>query len=139
MIMRRGLIVIAIIALSAALLSPQHVGAMELTGAWATSADKCSKVFNRRGRAKQVGFANFSGIHGGGFIAEPDRLRGKHAICKIVSKKESAETVNLVAACASSIMLSHVQFILNVIDDNTLSREFPGMPEMKVLYYRCQV
>ncbi|WP_398468261.1 hypothetical protein [Tardiphaga sp.] len=138
MITHQGMMVVAAVALLAVTLS-SNAGAVELNGAWATSADQCSKVFNRRGRDKQIGFSNFSGVYGGGFIVEPSRLRGKHEICKITSKKESDRTINLVAACASSIMLSHVQFILNVIDDNTISREFPGMPEMKVEYYRCQI
>ena len=113
--------------------------AFELTGAWATSADQCNKVFARKGRAKQVWFTNFSGVYGGGFIAEPDRLRGKFESCKIKSKKQSDQTINLVAACASGIMLSNVQFFVKVIDDNTISREFPGMDGMEVKYHRCQI
>ena len=36
-------------------------------------------------------------------------------------------------------MLSNVQFFLKVIDDNTISREFPGMEGMDVKYHRCQI
>ncbi|MGM4927910.1 hypothetical protein [Tardiphaga sp. 619_E2_N8_5] len=139
MITLQKLVVLASIATSAALLAPQSAKAIELAGAWATSADQCNKVFTRKGRAKQIAFTSFSGVYGGGFIAEADRLRGKHEICKIASKKESDRTINLIAACASSIMLSHVQFILNVVDENTISREFPGMVDMKVTYHRCQI
>jgi hypothetical protein len=60
--------------------------------------DQCGKVFIRGGRANQVGFTNFSGVYGGGFIAEPGRLRGKFESCLIKSKKEDDRTVNLVAA-----------------------------------------
>ncbi len=139
MTMIQKLVVVATALFSATLLSSPGAKAIELAGAWATSADQCNKVFTRKGRAKQISFTNFSGVYGGGFIAEADRLRGKHENCKIRSKKESDKTINLVAACASSIMLSHVQFILNVIDENTLSREFPGMVDMKVEYHRCQI
>ncbi|MDO8981706.1 MAG: hypothetical protein Q7V17_21020 [Afipia sp.] len=31
------------------------VSALDLTGAWATSADQCDKVFIRNGRANQIG------------------------------------------------------------------------------------
>jgi hypothetical protein len=133
------LVVAVVIFSSSVVLSPRSAKAIELAGAWATSADQCNKVFTRKGRAKQIAFTNFSGVYGGGFIAEADRLRGKHEICKIKSKKESNETINLIAACASSIMLSHVQFILNVVDENTISREFPGMVDMKVSYHRCDI
>lgn len=133
------------LALAAALaagcvpLTPQEVKAFELTGAWATSADQCNKVFARRGRAKQVDFTKFSGVYGGGFIAEADRIRGKFENCQIKSRKDSDQIVNLVVACASGIMLSNVQFFLKVIDDDTISREFPGMEEMEVKYHRCQI
>jgi hypothetical protein len=121
------------------LLSLQELEAFELTGAWATSVDQCGKVFARKGRASQVSFTNFSGVYGGGFIAEADRLRGKFEKCSIKSRKENDQTINLVVACASGIMLSNVQFFLKVLDDNTILREFPGMEGMEVTYHRCQI
>jgi hypothetical protein len=127
------------ISLCATLLSPQRANAFELAGAWATSADQCAKVFARKGRANKVSFTNFSGIYGGGFIAESDRLKGKFESCSVKSRKDSGQTINLVVACASGIMLSNVQFFLKVIDDNTISREFPGMEGMDVKYHRCQI
>ena len=116
-----------------------NASAFDLTGAWATSAEQCSKVFARKGRANQVNFTNFSGVYGGGFIAEANRLRGKFENCSIKSRKESGQTINLVVACASGIMLSNVQFFLKVLDDNTISREFPGMEGMEATYHRCQI
>lgn len=135
----RNLVLATTIVAGSAPLSPQEVNAFELTGAWATSADQCSKVFVRKGRANQVNFTNFSGVYGGGFIAETNRLRGKFESCSVKSRKESSQTINLVVACASGIMLSNVQFFLKVIDDDTISREFPGMEEMEVKYHRCQI
>jgi hypothetical protein len=138
MIVLRNLVLATAISAGSALLSHQ-ANAFDLTGAWATSADQCTKVFARKGRANNVSFTNFSGVYGGGFIAEPDRLRGKFESCKIKSRKESGQTINLVTACASGIMLSNVQFFVKVIDDSTISREFPGMEGMEVKYYRCQI
>jgi hypothetical protein len=37
------------------------------------------------------------------------------------------------------IMLSNVQFFPKVLDDNSISREFPGMEGMEVTYHRCQI
>jgi hypothetical protein len=113
--------------------------AFDLAGAWAAKADQCNKVFARRGRANQVDFTNFSGAYGGGFIAEPNRLRGKFEACSIKSRKDEGQTINLVVACAKGIMLSNIQFFLKVLDDNTISREFPGMEGMQVTYHRCQL
>jgi hypothetical protein len=135
----RNLVLAMAIAAGSGLLSPLEANAFELTGAWATSADQCGKVFARKGRANQVNFTNFSGVYGGGFIAEANRLRGKFENCSIKSRKESGQTINLVVACASGIMLSNVQFFLKVLDDNTISREFPGMEGMEATYHRCQI
>ena len=139
MIVLRKLVVATVIAAGFLPLSLQEANAFELTGAWATSAEQCSKVFARKGRAKQISFTNFSGVYGGGFIAEANRLRGKFENCSVKSRKESNQTINLVVACASGIMLSNVQFFLKVIDDDTISREFPGMEGMEVKYHRCQI
>jgi hypothetical protein len=137
--MLRKLVLASVFATGSALLSLQEVKAFDLTGVWATSTDQCRKVFARKGRAKQVSFTNFSGAYGSGFIAEANRLRGKFESCLIKSKKESGQTVNLVVACASGVMLSSVQFFLKVIDDDTISREFPGMEGLDVKYHRCQI
>ena len=86
MIVLRNLALATAISLCSALLSPQQANAFELTGAWATSADQCNKVFTRKGRANKVSFTNFSGVYGGGFIAEADRLKGKFENCLIKSR-----------------------------------------------------
>ena len=111
--------------------------AVDLSGAWATQLDDCSKVFVRKGRANQIGFTSASDQHGGGFIVEADRLRGKTASCKIKSRKEDGQTVNIIAACATDIMLSNVQFSLKLIEPGKLLRTFPGMQEIEINYYRC--
>src|SRR3984893_2217299 len=139
LIVLRNLVLATSIMAGTVLLSLQKLNAFELTGAWTTSAEQCGKVFARKGRANQVNFTNFSGVYGGGFIAEADRLRGKFENCLIKSRKDSAQTMNMVVACASGIMLSNVQFFLKILDDNTISREFPGMEGMDVTYHRCQI
>jgi hypothetical protein len=139
LIVLRNLVLATAIMAGTALLSLQKLNAFELTGAWATSSDKCGKVFARRGRANQVNFTNFSGVHDGGFIADANRLRGKSESCSIKSKKESDQSLNLIVMCASGVMLSNVQFFLKVLDDNTISREFPGMEGMEVKYHRCRI
>jgi hypothetical protein len=139
MIAFRNLVLATAISASYALLSSHDAKAFDLTGAWATSSEQCTKVFVRKGRANNMTFTNFSGVYGRGFIVEADRLRGKFENCKIKSRNESNRTVNLVAACASGIMLSNVQFFLKVMDDNTVSREFPGIEGMDVKYHRCQI
>jgi hypothetical protein len=113
--------------------------AVDLSGAWAADADQCSQVFIRKGRANQIAFTAFSQQHGGGFIVEADRLRGKFASCKNKTMKEDGETVNILAGCATDIMLSNVQFSLKVIEPNRILRTFPGMQDIEISYYRCPI
>jgi hypothetical protein len=113
--------------------------ATELTGAWAPDSSKCDKVFVRRGRARQINFAEFSGIHGGGFIIDADQLRGKFTKCRIKTRKEDAQGLNLIAACTTDIMLSNIQFVLKVVDDDNITRVFPGIEGMEVRYHRCRL
>jgi hypothetical protein len=122
-----------------AVLLPECAAAAELSGAWAPYADKCGKVFVRRGRAKQINFAGFSGAHGGGFIIEADQVRGKFAKCRIKTRKEEGQGLNLIVACATDIMLSNVQFMLKVVDDDNVTRVFPGIEGMEVKYHRCRL
>ena len=96
-------------------------------------------VFIRKGRANQVGFTALSDQYGGGFIVEADRLRGKFASCKIKSRKEDGQNVNIIAGCATDIMLSNVQFSLKVLEPNKISRVFPGVMDMEINYYRCPI
>ena len=138
MALRKLILAMAILAGFPLVLS-QPANAFELTGAWATNAAQCPNIFARTGRARQVGFASFSRIYGGGFIAEANHLKGKFSNCLIKSRKESGQTINLIVACASGIMLSDVQFFLKVVDDNTIAREFPGMEEAEVSYHRCHI
>lgn len=112
---------------------------VDLNGAWAGDADQCHKVFARRGRANEISFTNLSNAYGGGFIAEPNRLRSKFEACSIKSRKDDGQTINLVVACAKGIMLSNVQFFLKVVDDNTITRLFPGIEGMEVNYHRCKI
>jgi predicted sugar kinase len=126
-------------AMIACLALPECANAVELTGAWVAYADKCDAVFVRRGRASQIGFTQFPGVHGGGFIIDANQLRGKFAKCTIKTRKEDGQSLNLIAACATDIMLSNVQFVLKVVDDDNITRVFPGVDGMEIKYHRCRL
>ena len=116
-------------ALTAALLAtavmlPARAGAFDLTGAWSTDADLCSRVFTKKDN--QIGFAELSDLYGSGFIVDGNWVRGKAAQCTIDSRKQEGDSIELLAACASSIMTQTVEFNLKIIDDRQphLSRDF---------------
>jgi hypothetical protein len=119
----------------ASIAMPGSAVAFDLNGAWASDADNCAKVFLRKGA--QVSFADMSDVYGGGFIIEGDQITGKFARCRIKAKKDDGKAINLVAACASDIMLQNVQFSLREVDANTVIRMFPGMESMEIKYARC--
>jgi hypothetical protein len=52
-------------------------------------------------------------------------------------KARREDVVHMIAACADQIMTSNVQFSARVIDENTITRTFPGMPEFSINYSRC--
>lgn len=117
------------------MLLPIQAHAIELTGAWATQADLCKLVFNKKGNG--IVFAELSDLYGSGFIIEGNRMRGKAARCTITSRKQDGDNLELAASCATSIMNQKVNFSLKVIDDNNLSRLFPEIPGMTLAYTRC--
>ncbi|MHC2619344.1 hypothetical protein ACVIW2_001376 [Bradyrhizobium huanghuaihaiense] len=109
--------------------------ALDLNGAWAGDADNCSKVFARNGA--QLGFTDMSDVYGGGFIVDGDQIVGKFARCRIKARKDNGPNVNLIAACATDIMLSSIQLSLKELDANSIIRLFPGMEDMEIRYHRC--
>lgn len=121
------------------LTSAGDVSALDLTGAWAASADQCGKVFIRKGRTNQIGFTALSDRHGGGFIVEANRIRGKFTNCTIKARKDDGQTLNLVVGCSADIIFSNVQFSLKMLDENNIVRQFPGMESMEMRFYRCPI
>jgi hypothetical protein len=117
-------------------ISGSPVFAIDLNGAWATDASVCNQVFVKKGGT--TSFAQDSDQFGGGFIVEGDKVRGQLQACTIKVRKQDGNIVHFLAACASDIMASNVQFSAKVIDDNTIARIFPGMgDELDMKYSRC--
>ena len=125
----------AALLLAASIAMSGSATALDLNGAWAGDADNCAKIFERKG--SQITFTEMSDVYGGGFIVEGDQITGKFARCRIKAKKDDGKTINLVAACASDIMLQSVQFSLRESDANNVIRMFPGMEGMEIRYARC--
>jgi hypothetical protein len=131
----RKLAASAVLLLSSLLLMAGRADAFDLNGAWASAADQCAKVFARQGG--RLGFTEMSDVYGGGFIIDGDQIIGKFARCRIKTRKDDGMNVNLIAACATDIMLSSVQFSLKQLDANSVARLFPGIDEMEIRYHRC--
>ncbi len=124
-----------LVSLCLGIMQPVAAQAIELTGAWASQADLCKLVFKKQN--KQTVFAAFSDLYGSGFIINGDQIKGKSAQCRIKSKKQQGDSLELLAACAAGVMILNVHFSLKVIDDNNVSRLFPETDGMTVKYTRC--
>jgi hypothetical protein len=111
--------------------------AFDLSGAWATDASLCTKVFLKK--EGNITFQPDSDQYGSGFIVEGNRIRGQTARCEIKSRREVAGTIHLIASCATDIMLSNTQLSLKVVDDNNIVRLFPDMPDLSLSYARCSI
>jgi hypothetical protein len=131
----RRLIALGGLLFASLLATGGRADALDLNGAWASDADNCTKVFVRKGA--QLGFADMSDVYGGGFIIDGDQIVGKFAHCRIKARKNDGPNVNMIAACATDMMLSSVQFSLKELDADSLIRLFPGMEDMEIRYHRC--
>jgi hypothetical protein len=121
--------------LSAAVTMTVPAQAIDLTGAWASQGDLCKLVFTNKG--KSLSFTELSDLYGSGFIIDGDRITGKAANCRITSRKQNGDNLDLNASCATSIMTQDVSFILKVIDDNNIARVIPEIENMQIKYTRC--
>jgi hypothetical protein len=94
-------------------------------------------VFAKKGNT--VAFADFSDLYGSGFIIEGNRIRGKTARCTISSRKQNGDSLELAAACASSIMHQNMSFLIKVYDENNIARVMPIIENMEIKYTRCSL
>jgi hypothetical protein len=125
----------ALVAAQVGLSFPSY--AIDLTGAWATDAKGCGKMFTKAG--KSISFKRNSDMFGGGFIAEANVIRGRMAKCSIKTRKEDGAVTHIIAQCSSDIMVGQMQLSFKAVDDNSIIRQFPGMEGMEISYSRCSL
>jgi hypothetical protein len=52
----------------------------------------------------------------------------------IKARKGDGQTLNLIAACATDVILSKVQFSLKMLDENSIARQFSEMETAEIRY-----
>ncbi len=121
------------------LLPTSQAHAFDLNGAWATVADRCSKIFEKKG--DKISFAPFSEEFGRGFVADGNSVRGKTERCTITSRKETGDTIDFQVACTSDIMATSTNLRLKILDANSVFRIFtdPAFAGMELIFYRCSL
>jgi len=118
-----------------AVFSVRPVYAFELSGAWATQADVCNKIFAKE--KATIVFKRNSAVFGGGFVAERRTIRGPVGKCTIKATTDDGAITHVIATCSTDVMVGSVQFSFKVINDNHIVRYYPGMEGIEVSYYRC--
>jgi hypothetical protein len=113
--------------------SPSH--ALDLTGAWATDASVCKKIFVKKG--DNLSLTADSDVYGDGFIFEGNNLKGKIATCNIKSRREQGNIIHMIASCSQEVMVGMMQFSVRVDNDNQLTRIFVGDSDLDTAYFRC--
>ena len=111
--------------------------AADINAAWVSDRSACNTVFVKRDGVTSISEA--SEAHGSGFIIDQGRLKGKLVDCAIKTQREEGPVVHLIAACATDVALSDVQFSLRVDGEDKVTRLFPGIPEMQISYFRCRL
>jgi len=109
--------------------------AASIDGAWASPGDACDKVFVRSG--KGISFAPEADMYGSGFIIRGNQVQGKMANCKVNARKRDGLSVQVTAACSTSIAVESIQFMLKKAGENKITRMYPGLPELNTDYDRC--
>ena len=102
----------ACVPVLACMFASQPAYAFDLSGAWATSAGVCDKIFVKQG--KTISFKPHSSEFGGGFIVDGSHIRGQSAQCRIKTTKQDGDVTYLLASCATDILLSNAQFSFKV-------------------------
>jgi len=131
----RKLLAQAAIACTGHILLAHAAAAFDLTGVWVTDVDACDKVFVTEGN--RTSFRPDADMHGSGFIIEGGHIRGRMASCNVTRTKENNGVIHMLTTCATDIMYHDVQFSVKVLDENSISRIFPGIDGMELTYHRC--
>ena len=109
--------------------------AFDLDGAWTAQADVCKKIFVKTGN--KISFAKDAELHGYGFIVDGNAIQAHTAKCSVKARKEDGAVTHLIATCATGIMVDQTQLSFKVVDDNKITRLFPGMEIFQTSYVRC--
>jgi hypothetical protein len=109
--------------------------AADISGAWASDASVCSKVFVKADN--RISFTPDAELYGGGFIVEGNRVTGTFQKCSIKSMRDDGTNVHLIAACSTGVMVSDLQFTAKVVGDNQITLSSSGPVNMETPYVRC--
>ena len=123
-----------LVLLAGVSLSPS-THAADISGAWASDASVCSKVFVKNNN--RISFTPDAELYGGGFIVEGNRASGTFQKCNIKSLKDDGANIHLIAACSDGVMVSDFQFSVKRVGEDKVTVSPAGPVSMENSYVRC--
>ena len=125
---------VLLVLVTAVAFSPSALAA-EVTGAWASDASVCSKVFVKKDN--KLSFTPDAELYGSSLLVEGNRVSGTLQKCTIKSMKREGADIHLIAACSSGVMVSDFQFTVKMVGDNQITVSQAGPVSMETPYVRC--
>src|SRR5262245_24441878 len=98
------------LALVASVLFAVDAPAADLTGAWASDRNVCTKIFVKNNN--KISFARDSDIYGSGVIFDGQEIRGKMARCHVKARTADGPKIRLQAVCATDLSYTNNDFWL---------------------------
>jgi len=114
---------------------PPSTQAGDISGAWASDASVCSKVFVKNNNT--VSITPDAELYGGGFIVEGNRVTGALQKCDIKSMKIDGADFHLIAAYSTGVIVSDFQYNVKIVGDNKITISSAGPANMETPYVRC--
>lgn len=125
---------LALISFAAALSLPAPGQAFDMNGAWASDG-VCSKVFEKS--SSGISFRPDAELYGGGILVQGNRATGTFQKCTIKSMKTEGDTIHLIAACSTGVMVEELRFDVKVVTDDKITLSPKGTVSMETSYLRC--
>ena len=93
--------------------------AADLTGAWASNAAPCDRVFTKKNN--KIAFKEDADLNAGGLIIQGKQITGTMGKCTIKSLHDEGSNVKLIAACSDGVMVSDVAYDVKISGENNMT------------------
>jgi len=109
--------------------------AADLNGAWAQDPTVCSTVFVKNGN--KILFTPNAELYGSGVLIEGKTATGTFQKCRIKSSRADGNTLHILAACSTGVMVSDTEVTVKVVDDNNITLTLDGPDPFEHSLVRC--
>jgi len=112
-------------------------GAADLNGAWAQDHTVCSNIFVKSGN--KILFTPNAELYGSGVLIEGKTATGTFQKCRIKSSRVDGDTLHILAACSTGVMVSDSKVTAKVLDENNITLTLDGPDPIEHALVRCSM